>query len=281
MTVLFYMLLVAWALYVTYLIVLRKQSVSANDAPIMDTPLLMDTNSEVEDREESQLETFVAASTVTSPTKSVPNNLPVADKVIGYDSLETHANESIATELENRAHTQKALLSSDAVNYFIGTTEGAVERNEALDQVIAEAKRNYPLEDGWIVINEDRMRNLCEACVLHCSTEDEPSVVLPTKGASSLAEAIVTGNVMAAYEMIGNRPMFSLADAATDLDAIYRMRKGEAVSVSNLLMNETASLSDEKIKNMISALTGALDGTYNDEVSAVRMAIMKAVKEVA
>lgn len=81
--------------------------------------------------------------------------------------------------------------------------------------------------------------------------------------------------------MIGNRPMFALADAAADLDAVYRNRKGGDVQVSNLLVAETENLSDEKIKNMISALTGALDGTYTDEASAVKVAIMKAVKEVA
>jgi hypothetical protein len=74
--------------------------------------------------------------------------------------------------------------------------------------------------------------------------------------------------------------MFSLADAAGDLDAVYRMRKGESVMVSDLLVKETANLSDEQIKNMIASLTGAIDGTYTDEASAVKVAIMKAVKEL-
>ena len=101
------------------------------------------------------------------------------------------------------------------------------------------------------------------------------------EGTGSLAEAIVTGNVVAAYEMIGSRPMFALADAAADLDAVYRARRGETVAVSDMLRSEAGKLSDEQIKNMISALTGAIDGTYTDEASAVKMAIMKAVKEVA
>ena len=91
----------------------------------------------------------------------------------------------------------------------------------------------------------------------------------------------MTGNVVAAYEMIGHRPMFALADAAADLDALVRSRRGETVHISDMLAHETAKLGDEKIKNMIAALTGALDGTYTDEASAVKMAIMKAVKEAA
>ena len=283
MTVLFYMLLVAWALYITYLIVLRKQSAGTEDSPIMDAPALMDTNHEIMKRaEESRPDAFVSSVAVDTTPKTVPNNLPIADKVIGYDSIMSQFNESLATELENRAHTQKALLSSDAVNYFISTTEGTIERNDALDEVIMEAKKNYPLEDGWIVINEDRMRNLCDECLSNENQgEPEKSDTLPNKGQSSLAEAIVTGSVSAAYEMIGTRPMLALADAASDLDSIYRIRKGESVSVSNLLITETANLSEDQIKNMITALTGALDGTYTDEASAVKVAIMKAVKEVA
>ncbi len=101
------------------------------------------------------------------------------------------------------------------------------------------------------------------------------------KGTGSLAEAIVTGNVVAAYQMIGNRPMFALADAAADLDAIYRQRRGIEAQASDMLIAETKNLTDEKIKNIIDSLTGALDGTYTDEASAVKMVIMKALKEAA
>jgi hypothetical protein len=51
--------------------------------------------------------------------------------------------------------------------------------------------------------------------------------------------------------------------------------------VSELLITETASLSDAQVSEMIAALTGALDGTYTDEASAVKMSIMKAVKVTA
>ena len=81
--------------------------------------------------------------------------------------------------------------------------------------------------------------------------------------------------------MIGHRPMFALADAAADLDAVYRNRKGEENAVSQMLTKETQNLSEGQITEMITALTGALDGTYTDEASAVKMAIMKAVKVAA
>lgn len=286
MTVMFYLLLVAWAFYVTYLMVIRNK---AGETGTGNLPVSLSANQvSMQQAETVRPDVFVAATTTAEVVATAPSNLPTGTPVVGYESqveetdvVNPHqVSDSVVTALENRAHAQKALLSSDAVRHFVATTEGLVERNEALDEVISEAKSTYPLEDGWIVINELRMRNLCDVCAKTAAKKPVASFTPATvpQGSSSLAEAIVTGNVVAAYSMIGNRPMFSLADAAADFDALYRYRQGTDASVSELLKSESAELSDEQIKAMISALTSALDGTYTDEASAVKMAIMKAVK---
>jgi uncharacterized repeat protein (TIGR01451 family) len=297
LTIIFYILLTAWALFVTYLIVIRRQPVlgNSNGAVAADFPnagFSAMKQSEAVRSDAFAVQTPVVASVAVAPAHTVPVNLPIAP-VVGYANMPMaevhnlvnphHVTDEVVTALENRAHNQMALLSSDAIRHFISTTAGTLERNEALDAVITEAKNKYPLEDGWIVINEARMQNLCETCMVNAvASQAAPFVpALVPAGSSSLAEAIVTGNIVAAYEMIGNRPMFALADAAADLDGVVRARRGEAVSMSDLLATATANLSDEKVKNMITALTGALDGTYSDEASAVKMAIMKAVKEAA
>jgi uncharacterized repeat protein (TIGR01451 family) len=288
LTLTFYVLLLAWALFVAYVLVLRRQ-------PKTEAVHITETASGVSVMQKAEAirpdvfvqSTFMAP--VAASTAMLPTNLPTGTPMIGYGnhsavSINPHqVSDEVITTLENRAHKQMALLSSDAIAYFIATTEGVLERNESLDQVISEAKTTYPLEDGWIVINESRMRGLCDVCVVNqtlAQTEIFEPSVMPV-GSSSLAEAIITGNVIAAYEMIGNRPMFALADAAADFDAVYRNRTGAGLFVSDMLTTEAAKLSDEKIKNVIAALTGAIDGTYTDESSAVKMAIMKAVKEVA
>lgn len=292
LTIFFYVLLVVWSLFITYLLVVRKRTAGTNGS--LDDITLVEPTKSVDLSEMAEepkiVRPNVVAASVNAPAKTaqvVPNNLPTENPVVGYENqiekTETtphQADDAVVTTLENRAHQQKALLSSDAIRHFIGTTNGAVERNEALDQVIAEAKKMYPLEDGWIVINETRMRNLCEECQTD-TTETAPVTSTVPEGAGSLAEAIVTGNVVAAYQMIGNRPMFALADAAADLDAVYRNRRGDTVKTSQLLKTETERLSDEQVKEMITALTGALDGTYTSEEEAVKMAIMKAVKVAA
>ncbi|MCB9814211.1 DUF11 domain-containing protein [Candidatus Nomurabacteria bacterium] len=304
MTFMFYALLIAWAFYITYLLVIRKQA-SINSVVFTETAVKKVESEKVV--ETTPHNNYAAASTYASaPVYTEPSNLPTAAPVIGYANYATdsaveaveenveevvsepettnphQATDAVVTALENRAHEQKALLSSDAIRYFMGNTTGEVERNEALDNVIKESKKHYPLEDGWIVINETRMRGLCDTCLANSVTEVEDPFIPSTipEGSGSLAEAIVTGNIVAAYEMIGHRPMFALADAASDLDSVYRNRLGGNEIVSDMLTAEAAKLSDDQIKNMINALTSALDGTYNDEASAVKMAIMKAVKEV-
>jgi hypothetical protein len=156
----------------------------------------------------------------------------------------------------------------------------------ALDRVIAKARVSFPSEDGWVVLNLIRMEQLLEEVnaeqdeLIADEEVDIAPVVAPTT-AGSLAEAIVTSNVVAAYEMIAHRPMIALADAASDLDALYRFRKGEQSDISEMLKAESVRLSSEQLQAAIQALTSALDGTYTDEESAVKMAIMKAVKATA
>ncbi len=289
----FYVLLFAWSLYLTYVIVMRKvyvpSFVTRQEHIIADRPT----------PEEIRPDVFVTRSVpaMVAPVVSehTPVNLPVAtEPVIGYASLveaseqgeyETpvaSATDEIVTELENYAHAKKALLSGDAIRYFMSSTASHDERIAALSTVIASARERYPLEDGWLVINEERMRSLCLTCIAVPPSNEAPYIptVIP-EGSGSLAEAIVTGNIVAAYEMIGHRPMFALADAAADLDSVYRHRRGAEMVISDLLLQVTAEISDEQLLSMIKALTGALDGVYTDEASAVKMAIMKAVKVIA
>jgi hypothetical protein len=233
------------------------------------------------------LETNEAASYVDAAAPEVPE----VAVPIGLSSGELEFDESSTTtaeltELENQAHTQRVLLSSDAMRYFVAKVPVAQKRSNALDRVIAKARVTFPSENGWVVINLVRMEQLIEEVdaerdeLVADERVDLTEAVRPiTSG--SLAEAIITGNVVAAYEMISHRPMVALADATADLDALYRYRKGEEAVVSELLKSESIRLSNEKLQDAIMALTSALDGTYTDEASAVKMAIMKAVKAVA
>ncbi len=178
------------------------------------------------------------------------------------------------TELENQAHAQKTLLSSDAMRLLIQNSTKE-NRKDTLNAVIAKAKETFPTEDGWMVLNLTRMESLL-GDVQHTLVQQDTQE--HEVAASSLAEAMVTGNVAAAYKLIDNRPMVALADATADFDAVYRARKGQKVTVSHLLIKETEGLTNAQLEGVLASLTGALDGTYTDEAYAVKMAVLKAVK---
>lgn len=225
------------------------------------------------------------------PTGVFPTNGYAATVDTATDETEDETEDTVSEvstemkELEDRAHAHKVLLSSDAMRHFVSVCPKALTRMAFLEKVIGEAKVTYPSEDGWVVLNCERMQELCQ--IRHTDTPvtetvtvaDAKKVAVPV-GAGSLAEAIVTGNVAAAYAMIGHRPMIALADASADLDALYRQKNGEAVAISELLIRESEVLAPETIKAAIADLTSALDGTYDSEEQAVKVAIMKAIKTI-
>jgi hypothetical protein len=215
----------------------------------------------------------------------VPGNLPT----VGYETSlaadhsedAAEAEAALARTLEAQAHAGHVLLSSDALRHFLATVPSGVDPSMLLATVMASAKKSYPSEDGWVVINESRMREACVECLAAPMATSDEAPYVPTvvpAGTGSLAEMIAAGNLGAAYALIGHRPMFSLADAVADFDALYRARQGQDTNTSALLKEVTAQISTDTIKAITVALTSALDGTYNDEAEAVKTAIMKAVK---
>jgi hypothetical protein len=263
----FYTLLGVWALYLAYVIVVGK---GAGTVAVAETIVAAAPTAE-------QINPAFAVAPVAAPLfhQAAAPATPTAP--VGYASLVEAP--TIETQLENQAHAAEVLLSSDAMRYFMRSTEG-MDRVNMLAAIIERAKASYPSEDGWVVLNEERLAAQCDACIAVAPASNAAPFIpstLPT-GNSSLAEAIVSGNIVAAYQMIGHRPMISLADAAADLDALYRAQNGVPSQVSVVLAQ--ASLSSEQLQAAIAALTGALDGTYTDEAAAVKMAIMKAVKAI-
>ena len=307
LTTIFYFLLTLWGLFVAYVLVVRRDSIGgvslagAHDhVPYTDMSVEADTTDE-SSVADGYVQSVVAEAPVApvapAPVQAtVPVNLPVATPVVGYEAMvsnmtEEETDESIEmTELENQAHAQMTLLSSDAMRYFADKVQSK-DRVETLGTIIAEAKGTFPSEGGWVVINLARIESLMTApeeaqvaVVPEVVTSAVEAPVATTEHAvtsGSLAEAIVSGNIVAAYQMIDNRPMVALSDAAADLDLVFRARKGDKVTISDVMETQTAHLSLEQIVAAIEALTGALDGTYTDEASAVKMAIMKAVKATA
>lgn len=225
------------------------------------------------------------------PVNDVPADLPVADGSLEdlflgatvaqsdqvWDDELTEDAEDLKN-LEDIAHQSRALISSDALR-FIKDRIAEEDQADLLRSLISRGRTRFPLEDGWLILNLSRIEELYDGNMpaVASDTAEEVTVVEPT---GSLAEAILSGNVTHAYALIDHRPMVALSAAASDLDSLYRLRLGEetTTAASELLKEQVAKLNTRQLEQVIRALTSALDGTYHDERSAVKMAILKAVQ---
>ncbi len=157
LTMLFYGLLLLWALYLAYVLVVRKNGgagtlAMATPAPV--TPIAPVAAAPI-----------VAASTISTPRFVAPVAEAVATPVVGYAAVTSTtdaAYEAVAEKVEDVAHAEHVLISSEAMRHFIAATSEEI-RTETLTAVLAKAKASYPAEDGWVVLNIDRMKSVMAA----------------------------------------------------------------------------------------------------------------------
>lgn len=211
-----------------------------------------------------------------SATATAPMNLPVSDTYAPTATYEEEV-EREGAHLEERAHQKNVLLSSDALRFIISQAESAEDEVALLDAIVGRAKEAYPREDGWIVINRARISELFAS-----DTAAQPTAEEAASGVeeTSLAQAIVAGDVVAAYAALGDEPLRALVAAATALDGVFRARRGEGTADA-ALATAGAHLADAQLEEAIAALTTAIDGTYHDEAAAVKLAVLKAANAVA
>lgn len=277
LTTIFYTMLALWGLFVAYVLVVRSKHFAGISLPSSHGHAAVPdvtTDEAVDSAGISEAEAYVAQ-TVHAPA---PSNLPTgATPTVGYANRAETTDTDEMSELENQAHEELALFSSDAMRYFMEKVNA--NRSQELSALITKAKTIFPSENGWVVINQERIEQLLGAD--KSATAAVAADVSPTT-AGSLAEAMAMGNVVAAYQMIAHRPMIALADAAAELDTVLRQREANTdTTVSTLLADATRDVDDEQLRTAISALTSALDGVYTDEAEAVKMAILKAVKALS
>jgi hypothetical protein len=159
MTFIFYGLLALWALYLAYVLVVRRNALS------FVTGSIVSTATPVAHIDAADVHGVFTPSAVATPVFHQPvAATPVATAhtaTIGYDAAITDA---ATTEIENAAHAAHVLLSADAVQTFVAATP-VETRLATLATVLTAAKGTYPTEDGWVILGEERMRALLAAQV--------------------------------------------------------------------------------------------------------------------
>jgi len=295
LTSVFYTLLTLWSLTVAYVIVVKRGSVFGVSLPqslvVHHGPGSVIPHKEYAQHNAShqtmveahELAVFAHAPVVN---REAPLNLPTAP-AFGHvvASWKTVASPEVPTtntdeDLEKIAHAHNVLLSSDALRALVDHSETPAARKALLEEMIVRAKALYARQDGWIILNRERVMALFSEVVLTTPVVVAEKAVTPEAiGSYTLAEALVAGNTARAYELLGDEPLEVIADAAEMLDAVVRARHG-LTEAPDMLVRASSHISDEKLKTAVMALVSAIDGTYADQTSAVRLAVIKALKAV-
>ena len=147
LTFIFYAVIVLWGAFVGYMLVLKKKAALALSHGVATT-----------------VHAGIIASTATAHapatpvhTSFIPSNLPmVEDTTAMVGTLDTDT----LRILEERANAQSVLISSDALRLIESQNGTHEEQAATLDRVIALAKAQYPKENGWIVVNKEKIVSL-------------------------------------------------------------------------------------------------------------------------
>jgi uncharacterized repeat protein (TIGR01451 family) len=192
LTAIFYSLLLLWGFSVAYILVIRNKPTLREMVPTLPHP--KDTLEPVIRPSATALASHALMNTPIARSRSAALTATVVPTfdvksttapVIGYESLytdiaaapaaeSTHVEstvESVVSEsvpndesdlafLEGRAHDHNVLISSDALRFIMSQSMKRDERVEVLDLVINVAKKTYPSEDGWVILNKERILSL-------------------------------------------------------------------------------------------------------------------------
>lgn len=155
LTALFYSLLALWGIAVAYILVVKKGSVFGF--------ALAGAASKVAPAGAVAMagRPAFAASTASA----VPINLPTAPVAFAPVQSE-EVTEEVAEEegaisaLEQYAQDSRVLLSTDAIRFIVAQAGTLQAQQSLLDMAIRGAKAKFPTEDGWLVLNKERMLHL-------------------------------------------------------------------------------------------------------------------------
>lgn len=139
LTILFYALIVLWGLVVGYVLVLRKKNVVPVHGEFPVTPA------------DSGITAF-EVSAETSTEVEAPADLPEVEEI------PLSVKEESLYALETHAHAKSVLISSDALRFIEGQGGTLEDQIQTLDKVIALSKARYPQENGWTVLNRERVQ---------------------------------------------------------------------------------------------------------------------------
>jgi uncharacterized repeat protein (TIGR01451 family) len=213
----------------------------------------------------------------------------------------------IAEMIESRAHAAGVLMSPEAVQSAIALSKDRGEVLRQFGEIINEAVRTLPREDGWVMLTSERFDAITETAakpVTRATPTSTPSVeailnsvmppVAPTLVVNvempmantdeqsvvmALARTILSGNREQAYTTLRNLEA-GRANAATVMtviagatDQLYRARRH---GLTTELSTAAIDISDETLMKIVEVFTHGMDAAYSNPFTSLKLAVAQA-----
>ncbi len=211
---------------------------------------------------------------------------------------------NISDVIESRAHAAGVLMSPEAVSLAAAVSSDRAESLRVFGNILNEAVRTVPRENGWVMLTTDRFTELAgkekgvNAVPPSAAAFSAPEPVkvaadvatrnspVDTAAAAAFAGAIVAGNrdtafsVMRSFEHDAMSPTALMTSTATVLDALYRARRDNRSAPDTTLADAASHLSDEQLAHLVNIFTHSLDTVYSSPFTGVKLALAQAFEVV-
>ncbi len=236
------------------------------------------------------LEPTVHISAPPMPRSYVIGSSHTDTKLAGsFASTETP---DISALLESRAHAAGVLMSPEAVALAAALSGDRAEVLRIFGDILNEAVKTIPREDGWIMLTADRLRELSAkprwdvpATSYAAPAETAPGSI-DESAASAFAGAILSGDRDSAFSIIrslehdGMKPTALMTMTATVLDTLYRARRMDHPAPDASLADKASHVSDEQLAKLVEVFTHALDHVYTSPFTGVKLALAQAFEVI-
>ncbi len=173
--------------------------------------------------------------------------------------------------VQNEARSSRVLISDDGAELIANSVEGdEAKALERLNQIVEIAKSRYPREDGWLILDKNRVRE-----ALFVSTLS----MVPL-----FVEWIIRGEDKKVFTFLRmlkhqEQPVGDfMRKVVSDLDNAYRARmegSDERANVNQHIAEVTYHLSNKELETIVDELLHGVDERYDSAYTSVRLSLVR------
>ena len=217
----------------------------------------------------------------TGMVVEVPDNLPLLPplmKKLVPEPLRAQAPvpPPVRTETERKiettAHENSCLLSKEACTFIANSARGEEDEAVALvSRVVEEGKKVFPKEDGWLLLNKERVNTLL-------SKAPESVTTIPLFiGWLMEGKREKAFDYLRALSLRGESTTHFITQVAAELDRAYRARVELGAEPDPYTREKTSHLAPREILAFVEMLVDGIDGIYSSGLTGVKLAVSRAL----